>query len=498
VTRADDAAKVVDRALAQQGLTIAQAADRAERHARHPRGNSAADDRALPQRAPERARRSTNGHRKDGLAAKSPIVVGHPLDEIETFLARFVAYPSEAERVAHVLWIGHAHLMEAWFSTARIAFLSPEPASGKTRALEVTAPLVPNPVQAVNVSAAYLFRKVADESGRPTVLFDECDAVFGPRPRDTSEEIRGLLNAGHRRGATAGRCVVIGKTVKTEDLPAYCAVALAGLGDLPDTILSRCVVVRMRRRAPNETVEPFRQREHELEAQPLNERLQAWATTVATAAAAARPAMPEGLVDRDADVWEPLLVVADLAGGFWPSRARAAASCLVANDKVSSPSLGVRLLEDLRLAFGERDRMPTAGILQRLKEIEEAPWAEIGREGLTARGLAEQLKNYGIRPKTMRLAGGPIKGYERIEFFDAWRRYLPAEGPASPESVTAVTPPSAAADKGTEEPGVTDRSVTPAAIVEVPPPDVAQVTAVTDSRERRPAGKRASRKGAHP
>jgi hypothetical protein len=117
-------------------------------------------------------------------------------------------------------------------STPRIAFLSPEPGSGKTRALEVTELLVPNPVEAVNVTPAYLFRKVGDPEGAPTILFDEIDTVFGPKAKD-NEEIRGLLNAGHRRGAVAGRCVVRGKIVETEEIPAYCAVALAGLGGLP-------------------------------------------------------------------------------------------------------------------------------------------------------------------------------------------------------------------------------------------------------------------------
>ena len=80
---------------------------------------------------------------------------------MHAFLGRFVVYPSAAAAAAHVLWVAHAHLMDAWDSTPRIAFLSPEPASGKTRALEVTELLVPNPVEAVNVSTAYLFRKVA-------------------------------------------------------------------------------------------------------------------------------------------------------------------------------------------------------------------------------------------------------------------------------------------------------------------------------------------------
>ena len=90
------------------------------------------------------------------------------LDDIEEFLVRFVVYPSEHERRAHVLWIAHTWLMDCWDSTPRIAFLSPEPGSGKSRALEVTEPLVPRPVHAVNTTPGYLFRKVSDSDGRPT------------------------------------------------------------------------------------------------------------------------------------------------------------------------------------------------------------------------------------------------------------------------------------------------------------------------------------------
>ena len=158
------------------------------------------------------------------------------LDAVYEFTGRFVAYPSDSAHVAHVLWIAHAHLMNAWDSTPRLAFLSPEPASGKTRALEVTELLVPNAVEAINVSPAYLFRKVGDDEAKPTILYDEIDTVFGPKAKE-NEEIRALLNAGHRRGAVAGRCVVNGKKVTTEEISAYCAVALAGLGWLPDTIL---------------------------------------------------------------------------------------------------------------------------------------------------------------------------------------------------------------------------------------------------------------------
>jgi hypothetical protein len=114
----------------------------------------------------------------------------------------------------------------------------------------------PLAVEAVNVSAASLFRKASDTAGLPTILYDEIDCVFGLKPKE-NEDLHGLLHAEHRRGAMAGRCMVRGRIVETEELPAFCAVALAGLGNLPDTILTRSVIIQMRRRAPHEHVEPF-------------------------------------------------------------------------------------------------------------------------------------------------------------------------------------------------------------------------------------------------
>jgi phage/plasmid primase-like uncharacterized protein len=253
----------------------------------------------------------------------------HILDEVYVFLGRFVAYPSDHARVAHCLWVAHTHLMEEWESTPRLAFLSPEPGSGKTRAMELTETLVPRPVEAINVTSAYLFRKISDPGGLPTVLHDEIDTIFGARANE-HEEIRGVINAGHRRGAAAGRCVVKGKTIETEELPAFCAVAMAGLGHLPDTILTRSVIIKMRRRAPGEDVESYRRRVHASEGYLLRDRLAAWAVQIRPTLNT-YPIMPDGITDRNADVWESLLSVADATGEPWPDRARVAAVALVAD-----------------------------------------------------------------------------------------------------------------------------------------------------------------------
>ena len=364
------------------------------------------------------------------------------LDDIRDFLACFVVYPSVHALVAHVLWIAHAWLMDAWESTPRIAFLSPEPGSGKSRALEVTEPLVPRPVHAVNCTPAYLFRKVSDPAGEPTILHDECDTLFGPKAKD-HEEIRGMLNAGHRKGAMAGRCVVRGKIVETEELPAYCAVALAGLDDLPDTIMSRSVVVRMRRRAPSETVEPWRRRINGPDAEKLRDRLVDWSNLVRDTAADTWPELPAGVEDRAADVWEPLLAVAELAGDHWPATARVAAVTLVTDSLARTPSLGVMLLRDIRAIFSKLEICNAVAdlLITNLKEIEESPWATIrAGEPLNPRGLAQRLRKYGIEPKPQRDGDRVFRGYSRAQFEDAWSRYLPALGPAAMETVTSVTP----------------------------------------------------------
>lgn len=373
--------------------------------------------------------------------------LGSLLDRVHSYCARFIAYPVPEAAIAHVLWIAHAHAMDAWESTPRLAFLSPEPGSGKTRALEITGNLVPRPVEAVNVSPAYLFRKVADEKGRPTILFDEIDTVFGPKANN-NEELRGLLNAGHRQGAVAGRCVVRGKLIETEEIPAYCAVALAGLDDLPDTVRSRSILIRMRRRAPNEQVEPYRLRMHTPAGHQLRDELAAWAIDAQTDLNRARPHMPDGIADRDADVWEPLLAIADMAGGVWPELARVSAVTLVTLAKASTPSLGIRLLSDLRTVFGEIEIMTTASIIEALVSMDESPWGELNGKPLDPRGLARRLKTYDIEPKTVRVLDisghttKTAKGYSRLDMHDVWVRYLKPNsvvGSSPDESVTSVT-----------------------------------------------------------
>jgi hypothetical protein len=314
--------------------------------------------------------------------------------------------------------------MDKWESTPRIGLISPELGSGKTRAMEIMEPLVPRPVEAVNASSAYMFRKIRDPKGLPTILYDEIDTIFGGRATE-HEDIRALINAGHRKGASAGRCVIKGKTIETEEFPAYCAIAMAGLGSLPETILSRSVIIPMRRRTAGEPVEAYRRRKHAPEGYALRDRLADWATLIRPSLNT-NPPMPSGISDRNADVWEALLSVADAAGGSWPARARVAAVALVALAKERVPSLGIRLLSDLQGAFVGHDAVATADLLAYLIILEEAPWGDLKGKPLDARRLANMLRPYGIASKTIRIGTTTPRGYNKADFHDAWVRYIPA------------------------------------------------------------------------
>ena len=145
-----------------------------------------------------------------------------------------------------------------------------------------------------------------------------CNRVVSTTGGAAHDERRGNCGSSLPRRARPDRRpdrAAEGSNVETEELPAYCAVALAGLDDLPHTIMTRSVVIRMRRRGPHEHIEPWRWRVNGPEAAKLSDRLRQWSNDNQHRIGVTWPVMPDGIEDRDADVWAALLMVADLAGG---------------------------------------------------------------------------------------------------------------------------------------------------------------------------------------
>jgi hypothetical protein len=356
------------------------------------------------------------GRRIDGAAI---------LDDLHAAITRYVILPSAEAVDAVTLWIAATHAQPAWAHAPRLVIRAPEKRCGKSRLLDVVEATCHNPLITVNASPAAVYRAIGTDNP-PTILLDEADTIFGANA-DGNEDLRGLLNAGHQRNRPTIRWDAANQRIET--IPTFAMAALAGIGAMPDTIEDRAVVIRMRRRAPGETVAPYRERRDGPALRALAGRLNQWLTPHLPELAAAEPAMP--VEDRAADTWEPLVAVADLAGGTWPDRARRACETLTAErDGHTPPSDRIRVLADCRTAFRGADAIPTTVLLDRLKADPEAPWGEYGGTGLTARKLGILLAEYDIRSHNIRFTGpfaeyGQVKGYYRADFTDAWNRYCP-------------------------------------------------------------------------
>ncbi|WAX79350.1 DUF3631 domain-containing protein [Streptomyces sp. KMM 9044] len=353
------------------------------------------------------------------------------LDELRQQIAKFVILPSPEALDAVTLWVAATHLQPAWQHAPRLAVVGPAKRCGKSRLLDVLTETVHEPMLTINTTPAAIFRSITEEQP-PTLLVDEADTIFGtPKQAEKNEEMRGLLNAGHQRNRYVTR--VVGNDHTPHRFATFAMAAIAGIGDLPDTIMDRAAVIRMRRRAEGEKVKPFRSRRDIPALHDLRDRIAAWARPLLDEAAGLEPDMP--VEDRAADTWEPLVIVADLAGGRWPRLARAACTRMVAAEVAAEedhPS-GARILADIRRVFvaqREVDSLSTEELLHHLRQDPEAPWSEWGRGGLTARELGRMLREFGITSGNVRMADRTQrKGYMRNRFLDAWRRYCPTVHP---------------------------------------------------------------------
>jgi len=346
------------------------------------------------------------------------------LRNVFLFIRRFVSLSDSQARVL-TLWVVHTHAFPAAAATPYMAINSPEKQSGKTRLLEVLNTLVASPWMTGRVTAAVLTRKI--DRDHPTLLLDESDAAFGGE-QEYAEALRGILNTGYVIGGSASCCVGQGAAIGFKDFSTFCPKAIAGIGSLPDTVADRSIPIRLKRAAPGEIVERFRRRDVEYETATLRDAVSRWCLPVAESLRDARPELPDELSDRQQDCAEPLLAIADVAGGEWPMTARASLVELCVESRATEKSIGVQLLSDIREIFSARgaDRISSADLASALAEIETSPWSEWGKSQrpISAPKLARLLGRFGITPGSVRIGDKTPKGYRVDDFADAFTRYL--------------------------------------------------------------------------
>ena len=345
-----------------------------------------------------------------------PVDGAELLNAVAQTFERYLALPDGAAD-GLTLWAVHAHIFEAFVCTPRLNISSPEKGCGKTTLLDVLTLLVPRPIKTENLTTAVLFRLI--EAHRPTVLADECDAWL-----HDNEELRGLLNAGHRSGAMAYRCEGDNNTVR--GFHVFAPAVLAGIGALPGTLHDRSIVIRLERAKPGELKERFDSRRTQLEHE-LRRKLARWTADNAARLETCDPTIPKSAANRLADNWRPLFAVAEIAGGDWPQRAAVAFAKLTAKADMDAEGIGTMLLADIRDIFErtEADPFPSADLATALAEIEYRPWPEYSHgKPITTAKLSRMLKRFQIVSGTKRNGADTFKGYDRHSFNDAFARYL--------------------------------------------------------------------------
>ena len=275
-------------------------------------------------------------------------------------------------------------------------FVSPEPRCGKSTALSLIYRTGPRTAMASNISTAAVYRYI--ERMRPTLLLDEAETFVGE-----SEELRGVLNSGHTRDtAHVIRVVENGGDYQPKEFSTWAPKALASIGRLAATLRDRAIILPMKRRKPDEKVTKLR-----VDDAPqflmLRRQAKRWAEDNVETLKQKRPALPDALNDRAQDNWEPLLAIADVAGGGWPALARNAALALTQD--LDEGSIRVLLLTDIQKLFGEdkKDRMSSAALAARLGELaggddEAGPWLTYGKAAkpITQRQIAKLLSEFYI------------------------------------------------------------------------------------------------------
>src|SRR2546425_3293010 len=314
------------------------------------------------------------------------------LDGVTGVLGRFAVLPQWAPE-ALALFDLHTFAYHLRDISTYVGIESPEKRCGKTTLLGIFGKLVNRPVMAANISSPAFFRVIQEM--QPTLLIDEADTFLRRK-----SDLRGILNAGNSRETAYVMRVANQKRDrdKRESVGAserqnagsrapwqsscatrlarfscWCPKVMAAIGRLPETLADRCIIIRMQRKMVNQHCERLR----DLEATTVRRQCVRFVADHAPEIANARPGMPPSLNDREADFWEPLIVVADVVGGRWPELARQAAVGLTTSARENNPISS--LLLDIWIQFlnVQADRLFSRTIVAALNEYEDRPWLEL-------------------------------------------------------------------------------------------------------------------------
>lgn len=346
------------------------------------------------------------------------------LDEISATIKNYmVMHESDADLVA--LWVIHTHIFDAFTHTPRLLITAPDMECGKTVLMSHLVGNMVNRPQIVEMMSPAPFFRLAN-AYQPTFLIDEAD-VFLHNNRD----LTAVINNGWEPQGGVPRC--IGDEYEVTIFETYCPVAMAGISlenKLPRPTLSRCLTVRLDRATKSEAelITRFDARKHQASVREVAQRIARWTSDNREQLGTYDPNFSNTAVHRIADRWRPLQAIAEIAGGEWPSRGLRAMHRL---REASTPNTALTLLASVRDVMGSEERISTAELVNRLCNMEDGAWCDFNtgevdpqKRSIQPRQIGSLLRDYGVRPKDIRVGDGVKKGYRSIDLEPVWERYV--------------------------------------------------------------------------
>ena len=405
-----------------------------------------------------------------------PVHIASLLSDIEAVIKKHVILSDHAA-AALAVWVLHTWTFQLRDIVAYVAIESPEKRCGKTTLLSVLSAMASKSLIASNLTVGALFRAI--DTCRPTLFIDEADTFLAG-----NGTMRGIINSGNtwrtayvlrlsaprlnRRPATLpiqlsdvssqrnailplpageGRgsserserqllcCSSVGESAETLVAPensetglkkfsCWCPKVIAMIGQVPDTIADRSIVVPMSRKLVTETCSPLA----ELNTVEIKAKCARFAMDARDAVAEAPKFRANGLNDRAADTFDPLFVIARLAGEEWEKKLHAAALAL--NAAAHSNNSGTELLLDILTVFTQsgRERMLIRDLATTLREGGHGFQSfALKYSALNERRISEILRSYGIKTVPVRDGKEVGRGYTVSQFQQVIRRYVPVD-----------------------------------------------------------------------
>jgi len=397
-------------------MGLLDAAVRAAEHAHHDAAREAmarvasapANGHDPSHAAPQSADCSTALAELEGLTEEELQQAGQAiLGESVQFINRFSVLPSRAASYFLALWATHNWIYDVFTDTARCHISAMGYGAGKTRVMELTSLLCPNPQMMAKITGPALYHIIDERHPAPLAL-DEADAIFAPGQR--AEDLRGILNAGYKYNGTVTR-VVKGEAT---DFTVFCPVMFAGKGKLPRSLEDRSVTIMMEQRRPGQQMDRFVPKMHDAMGRKIGLMLGAWATRIqGPAGDILWDDPPEGLADRQVDILTPLYAIAQMAGGPWPERFAEIVKVLVlggvSTDEVSPATALLAAIADVWP--DGTDRLATHQLADLLAEHESREFA--WPEAVRTRELNARMRDLGISPVPLWIDGKTMRGYDR-------------------------------------------------------------------------------------